>query len=470
MLFLEASFSSVSGGDYQQSLKIISGIFYTRLSMIIFLLAAIVCFHRLGRSRLSSICEHPLYNIAAALCFSVGILISYSASGILGLLPINLSFFRLGASLESIGFVLLLLPWVLRFETLAREFISLIVACSFLIGVLGYYSITMISNFSRVVEPLVYMALPCLSLICLHRGMSVLMPEQMETHNPVSSRQIVQAHLMTFVVVFICSAVYGYMQPIGQEAQADHKDLLILKSISFLITFLIATVIMFICARDSSRDMHNAYKISLPIILGGFLLLPFCKGIFAVMPGIVVFVGYAWFALCALIVVPVSARMIGSSLSLPFLYVFTAEASGNVAGNYLSTLLSRMVSTNNELFYEVVLILLALVLFAIGFLFDQALARIWGVGSTKQFARSEMSADENRLQSLGQVAARYALSTRECEVFLLLAQGKRANEIAEQLVISLGTTRNHIHRIYEKLGVGSYKAMIHLIQDIHRKP
>jgi DNA-binding CsgD family transcriptional regulator len=470
MLFLEASFSSVSGGDHQQSLKIISGIFYTRLSMIVFLLVAIVCFHRFSRSKLDSICEHPLYTVLAALCFSAGILISYSANGILGFLPINLSFFRLGASLESIGFVFLLLPWVLRLETLARGSISLIVACSFLIGVLGYYSITMISNFSRIVEPLVYMALPCLSLICLHRGVAVPMPGQDETQSLASSRQIAQAHLMTFVVVFICSAVYGYMQPIGQEAQADHQDLLVLKSISFLITFLIATVIMFICARDSSRDMHSAYKISLPIILGGFLLLPFCKDIFAIMPSIVVFVGYAWFALCALIVMPASARMIGSSFSLSFLYIFTAEAAGNVVGNYLSSLFSQTVSTNNELFYEVVLILLALVLFAIGFLFDRALARIWRVGSAGQFTRLETSADESELKGLGQVAARYALSARECEVFLLLARGKRANEISEQLVISLGTTRNHIHHIYEKLGVGSYKAMIRLIQDIHREP
>jgi DNA-binding NarL/FixJ family response regulator len=46
-----------------------------------------------------------------------------------------------------------------------------------------------------------------------------------------------------------------------------------------------------------------------------------------------------------------------------------------------------------------------------------------------------------------------ALSQRENQVLQLLSKGLLYKEIADQLVISTGTVRQHIHRIYEKLHV-----------------
>lgn len=45
------------------------------------------------------------------------------------------------------------------------------------------------------------------------------------------------------------------------------------------------------------------------------------------------------------------------------------------------------------------------------------------------------------------------LSNRENEVLLLLSKGLLYKEIADQLSISTGTVRQHIHKIYEKLHV-----------------
>jgi DNA-binding NarL/FixJ family response regulator len=46
-----------------------------------------------------------------------------------------------------------------------------------------------------------------------------------------------------------------------------------------------------------------------------------------------------------------------------------------------------------------------------------------------------------------------ALSKRENEILLLLSKGLLYKEIADQLGISVGTVRQHIHKIYEKLHV-----------------
>lgn len=45
------------------------------------------------------------------------------------------------------------------------------------------------------------------------------------------------------------------------------------------------------------------------------------------------------------------------------------------------------------------------------------------------------------------------LTAREAEILYLIAQGKKNQEIAEQLFISLGTVRVHVHSILHKLNV-----------------
>lgn len=45
------------------------------------------------------------------------------------------------------------------------------------------------------------------------------------------------------------------------------------------------------------------------------------------------------------------------------------------------------------------------------------------------------------------------LTTREAEILALIAAGKSNNEIAQQLHITIGTVRVHVHAILQKLEV-----------------
>jgi DNA-binding NarL/FixJ family response regulator len=58
-----------------------------------------------------------------------------------------------------------------------------------------------------------------------------------------------------------------------------------------------------------------------------------------------------------------------------------------------------------------------------------------------------------REQAPAQAQAVDALSKRENEILQLLSKGLLYKEIADQLGISVGTVRQHIHKIYEKLHV-----------------
>lgn len=54
------------------------------------------------------------------------------------------------------------------------------------------------------------------------------------------------------------------------------------------------------------------------------------------------------------------------------------------------------------------------------------------------------------------------LSPREVEIVRLVAQGLRNRELGQRLGIQEGTVKNHLHSIYEKLGVESRTALLAL--------
>lgn len=71
------------------------------------------------------------------------------------------------------------------------------------------------------------------------------------------------------------------------------------------------------------------------------------------------------------------------------------------------------------------------------------------------------SAVMNRLKTLADLLAQYqtlvdhtdSLTSREEEVLNLMSLGKTNQEIADELVIALGTAKNHVHSIFQKLNV-----------------
>jgi DNA-binding CsgD family transcriptional regulator len=54
----------------------------------------------------------------------------------------------------------------------------------------------------------------------------------------------------------------------------------------------------------------------------------------------------------------------------------------------------------------------------------------------------------------------HRLSAREMEVMSLIADGQTNGEIAARLFLAEKTVKNHVRRIYSKLGVGSRPAAI----------
>jgi ATP/maltotriose-dependent transcriptional regulator MalT len=65
-----------------------------------------------------------------------------------------------------------------------------------------------------------------------------------------------------------------------------------------------------------------------------------------------------------------------------------------------------------------------------------------------------------RIGSIPESARAAGLSSREAQIMTLIAAGHSNGQIAERLVLAEKTVKNHVNRIYAKLGVGSRPAAI----------
>lgn len=72
-------------------------------------------------------------------------------------------------------------------------------------------------------------------------------------------------------------------------------------------------------------------------------------------------------------------------------------------------------------------------------------------------------------RSCAGIAAKYALTAREGEVFALLAKGRNAAFISSQLGVSPSTIKSHIYHIYQKLGVNSQQNLLDVLDGFEEE-
>jgi ligand-binding sensor domain-containing protein/DNA-binding CsgD family transcriptional regulator len=71
--------------------------------------------------------------------------------------------------------------------------------------------------------------------------------------------------------------------------------------------------------------------------------------------------------------------------------------------------------------------------------------------------------------AMEQYLSKYDISQREKEIVLLLMKGKSNKEIEDALFIAMGTVKNHIYSIYQKIGVKNRAQLITLFKNLQVK-
>jgi DNA-binding CsgD family transcriptional regulator len=75
-----------------------------------------------------------------------------------------------------------------------------------------------------------------------------------------------------------------------------------------------------------------------------------------------------------------------------------------------------------------------------------------------------MDKGELEIASFENLIARYGITRREREIIKEVCSGKSNQEIADALFISLQTVKDHIHRIYLKMGIKRRAQLINIMQ------
>ena len=92
-----------------------------------------------------------------------------------------------------------------------------------------------------------------------------------------------------------------------------------------------------------------------------------------------------------------------------------------------------------------------------GVALNGARARLHAESVTAQSLPGESPGEDTGAAGAGESQP---LSAREAEVMSLIADGQTNGEIAARLFLAEKTVKNHVRRIYSKLGVGSRPAAI----------
>lgn len=220
--------------------------------------------------------------------------------------------------------------------------------------------------------------------------------------------------------------------------------------------------------KNSDKMMHGPVQRKIfPILVIGLLPIPFVGDELKTACMLIILVGY----ICLMLVNLDSLYLLTKKYHVGALYligrgqspIFVGLAIGYILG-YISTTSGAAGGNLLSIISLVLVIVLSISVSVIDFDKDhledertpqRTPAQMVEIASAKMPWKSKCAS----------VAARFNLSTREVEVFNLLAKGRGTTYIQEKLYISPHTVKTHVYKIYKKIGISSREELITLIEE-----
>ena len=144
--------------------------------------------------------------------------------------------------------------------------------------------------------------------------------------------------------------------------------------------------------------------------------------------------------------------------ALDVLDVPSYRVIGVAGAIYAGSSIAWVVLLSNAAIVDTLLVMLATYAFV-----AIALCAVWFMPQRKAEPDEAAPLAQTVSDTCLELAARYALSPRETEVFVLLAQGRTRAFIQDELVLSGSTVKTHVSHIYAKMGVHDRQGMMDLI-------
>ena len=342
-------------------------------------------------------------------------------------------------------------------------------------------AIVMMALPDAATEACVYVApLLSIALLCANRGeagslvlslrpqpadAAVLASVPGEAGNPVASTTLVR--LMASIAVFSLIGRCLDSFPAGPD---DSVPSLFAGNYMFLAILAVGVLfIALVLALGKRFNTMMVYRLSLPLMVAGFVILTLFMDRFTVLSIFVITVGYEFFDVLFWAMLVGVVRTGGRRPVTTFGWGVACTYVGMAFGTMISRATAdSLLSGELDISAFSMVSILALVLLVVLVLPEGTLSKLGG-GSRSGGARGAGSVragegDGGLAVRCEAVARRFDLTPRERDVFVLIARGRTLGVISRELNIAEGTARTHMGHIYAKLGVRRQQELIDLVE------
>lgn len=254
-----------------------------------------------------------------------------------------------------------------------------------------------------------------------------------------------------FIALLVFTIVYGYTLTFGESGRVP--ALTLYTGVVLVLITLVAVGLRRLL------DPDRLFTVAVLLVIAGFLfsLVPalrqFSLATVFLSSGIGCFDILSYMLLIAL-----GSRNHEGSVAM-FSWGFSLSAWGVVVGAQLGRMANDTTSAD-------------IVAAATVFAFIAYALIVFRRFSFKQSIESVSSTDDVRypvdLQGFDErcteIANRHGLTTREREVFILLAHGRNSRFVQDELMVSYNTVKVHVRHVYEKLDIHSQQELIDLVE------
>jgi DNA-binding CsgD family transcriptional regulator len=299
--------------------------------------------------------------------------------------------------------------------------------------------------------------LPLLTVACVYRSYRYVPKE----HQPKPDWGHFSFPWKPTILMAVYGFAYGMQEPSLYQFIGPHSSP----------GAMIAGAIVLVGIVFSSKhfDFTLIYRIALPVMVGGFLLVPAFGDVGETISGLCISMSYASFSILAMLILSnityrfgiAAVWLFGIERGVRALFMyFGRELTNLLAGSTLSTFVQ---STTFTIVVVILVVVMTMVLLS-----EKDLSSRWGITfspAEKNSIGGDRAAYEQRrlAEACSDLSRRYKLSSREEEVLFLLALRRDAATIENELFIANGTLKAHTRHIYTKMGIHKRQELYKLL-------
>lgn len=312
----------------------------------------------------------------------------------------------------------------------------------------------------------IVITMPFLSVLCVKKSFSI--QYTLKEHRISQGEHLSGKMLSKFILcAFVLGAVTGFMR----DMYSFHsKDVFGFEYTAFFSAgALVAALLMIVIIISSKQfSIETLYKPVVLLCTVGFAIIP-ALGSNTQLPFLVVTIGYTLFEVLVWVILSeVANRFQYTSIQVFGIGRAIVLVVGVIMGSLFAQSLSNINSMDIQTLVIISAIAVSLITFSRNYILTGRDLESFEGNQAPVSSQVETPTQQKKVPLLRRcqiIGEHYSLSNREIDVFHLLASGRNAARVQEELMISAGTVNTHTRHIYQKLDVHTQQELIDLMQN-----